>query len=316
MLTKLENGQLLKSADTGDNISVSSGDLSVNAIVSESDPAYVFRKRDGNPFARESGTALIAYHRGGSYVGWSNNDVATPSTILYGAKDRDVIRSGTAYTYALPLGDPVHVIILTEYGAQHISLYGNDQYLSFVHPLVSTSSNILFPAVLGKVAKLPSLYVYDIDPVSPNTEISTPAQGQEFNRPAGAYLVEFTVTAHSLTTPALLVLDEQDADNRLELTLSTSAQLTLNKRENGTPTKIFENVNCPDGSHVLMQIRPPERFITPSGAGSNTVKAYIGASSIAVTVSVPFANQTLGRFDTLPAGTTISNFRLWTMALT
>lgn len=312
-------GKLVKATDTGNNASIANGDLVIAAAVSDTDPAYYWTKPDGSGFTREDGLALIAYHRNGAWIGWSNSTTPSAAALLYGAKGRSGYAAGAEWAEALPVGDPVHILTLTATGAQHIVRYGTNEYLALTYP--TGSDETLYPMLLGDACALESLYVYKVTPPTPAVALESHAQGVEFTHPAGALLVEFDVVALSTAADTKIILREQDAENRLELYITAGRRLRLYKRVENTLTAITYLGAAGfvlNGSRVVIQLGPPGIFQTSSGSAQ--AKAWTQQSdgtmdTLATSSSIPFGTATTGRLETIPAATTLANFKVWSMTL-
>lgn len=302
-------------ADSGSNLSIADDQLQIAAAVSDTDPALYWTRDDGSGFTRENGLALIAYHLNGAWVGWSNSTTLATSALLYGAKGRDAYAAGVVYSEALPIGDPVHIIVLSDTGAQHIVRYGTDEYLAFTYP--SGSDATLYPALLGDVCQLEALYVYKVAPVLPAAALNNPAQGVEFTHPAGAIFIEIELTTLSTSADTVLVFREQDAQNRIELRMTAGRRLQLYKRVENTLTVIANlsaNGEVTDGSRIVVQLDAGGRFQTSFGSGT-TCKSWVGTIAGATTGDVPFDNATSGRIQTKPSGTSFGAIKVYGMAL-
>lgn len=306
-------GKRMVVADSAGNLSIGNGLMTLSAVAGDLDPASYWTKSNGSGFARESGLALVAYHQRGVWVGWSNSTDLQTSSLIYGAKGRDSYVAGTAWTEVLPLGDAVHIIVLTTTGAQHFARVGLNEYLVFTYPAGVDAE--LYPALLGKVASLENIYVYPVTPAVPLVDVSLPTTGLEFSHPQNSYLIEFDVLSVSGVTSSTIVLHQQDAENYLRIDIAPSRQMSLYRIEAGVTTLVSRMSDVGDvvnGSRVVVQMRPPSSFITSNGSGT-TFKAWVNGKIRASTGTAPFGTSTSGNINSIAAGIPLANFKVWNM---
>lgn len=301
-------------ADSASALNISDGMLSIAAAAGDLDPAMYWTDGDGNGFARAVGLALIAYHQGGAWVGWSNSATLATSALVYGAKGRDAYAGGTVWTEVLSnSGDDVHILVFGDTEVQHFIRRGLLEYLAFTYPL--GGGDTLYPAVLGKEAQLDSLYVYTTTPAIPLVAIDTPMVDIEFTHPQEQYLIEFDVVNVSGSVATSIVLHQQDASNYLRLDVAPNGQLSLYRFEAGVSALVSRMSDVGDvvaGSRVVVQMRPAGLFVTSNGSGT-TFKAWVNGKLRASTGTAPFKASTAGKFGAIAAGIPIANFKLWSM---
>lgn len=301
-------------ADSGGNLSIEDGNLLIAARVDDLDPAMYWTKSDGLGFLRENGLALVAYHRNGTWVGWSNSTTLSTSALLYGAKGRDAYSKGISWTDALTnSGDDVHILVFGVSEVQHFVRRGPLEYLAFTYPLEPDET--FFPAVLGKIAQLESLYVYRTTPALPLANIAVPAADVEFTHPQNEYLIEFDVINRSGSLTTSIILHQQDALNYLRLDIAPNGQVSLYRFEGGVSSLVSRMSDVGDviaGSRIVVQMRPNSIFGTSNGSGT-TFKGWVDGKLRASTGTAPFQTSTAGKFSAIAAGIPISNFKIWSM---
>lgn len=309
-------GKLVKATDTGDNVSITNGDLVIAAAVDDTDPAYYWTKSDGSGFTRENGLALIVYPRGGGWFGWSNSVPPTPESIVYGVKGRDGYAGGIPWLQALPYEECAHILVLTETGAQHIVRTSGQEYLAMTYPL--GSDDVLWPVVMGSPTNIEAAYIYLTAPAQPVVAIDTLEVGMEFTLPTGPYIIEFDVEEKGwVGENTTVTIHKQDDDNRLSLFYQPyTEQLSLNKHVDGATslhTRLSDTETVKTGSHVVFQVYRGGIFTTTNGypwAKAIVDGIYLRGSSVP-----PFADQTAGRVEAISRDAVFRNFKIWEMNL-
>ena len=295
--------------------SISNGDLILSSSTSDTDPLYIMTRTGGGGFTRKPGLALVTYQHTPAWYGWAKSETPGVSDFVYQIKGRAVPVFGGIGLDMMPINLPATALILTSSGAQLVAQYGDIEYLVYVWP-DSPVDNILWPIVAGRAGEIQSMQIYNTAPCIPHLDISTPIQGQEFIGLPGTYIVDFILNQSA--TPLKIVLQEQDANNRLELRKEydgSNYMLKLYRLETGVSTlHRYLSSAVVNGMHVLIQMRTPLQFITASGDGHNGLKCYSNGYYSGSTTVPPFSISTLGRFETLPDGM-ITNFRMWNMIL-
>lgn len=310
-------GTLVKSADTGNNASIANGKLSLAAVVGNADPAYYWQPQTGSGFSRVPSRALIAYAIGTPWLGWSKSTILSAANMAYGAKERSAYADGVEYSEALPIGDPMHMIILRDTGALHVCRRGLSEFLCWTYPAGADAT--LWPAILGSVCDYDALYCYNVTPPTPTSELITPAQGNTFTHLTGSFLFEVTFLARSASADTVFTFRKQDDQNYLALYVTAGGSVGLYKCVGGvfsSLTAMFANGSVVAGTRLVIQWDPvPNQLV---GTGSNSFKAWAGSSYVCTTLSptVTFLQaSTAGIVTAKPSGTTLANLRCWPITL-
>lgn len=305
-------GTLTRFADTGNNASIAGGEFVIGAVVGDLDPAYYY-----NVIDRVANRALVVYAQGAAWVGWSNSATLATNALVYGARERSAYEAGVEKSEALAIGDPAHIIILRPTGALHVCRVGLTEYLCWVYRNDNTAS--LYPAILGSVCNYDVVDVYDVDAISPTSELATPALNDTFATPLATFLLEVTITTRSGSADTRIAVGYQDASNNLFINISPAGALQLYRRVAGTATiekSIFGNGVVVNGSRIVIQFTVPSQLVS---GGGNNFKVWCGSSYYDSTLggtAQGILNANSGGVVTAkPADCTLNNLACWSITL-
>lgn len=303
-------GLLKKFADGLGVANITSQRFKIPSVTGDLDPAYYLTQEDGSSFPRATGRALIVYAEGAAWVGWSNSATLATAALKYGAKERSAYDAGSEFVQALPIGDPVHIIVLDATGAWHFCRVGTTEYRCWRYP--SGTDATLWPAILGSVCDYDSLFVYDVTLPAVTSQLAGPiAQGDTFTHPVASFYFEVTVTTRSGTADTYISVARLDDSNRMFLVISPAGAMTLYKVVAGAQTTekvIFGNGVIVSGSRIIIQWTVPSQLVSSSG---NAFKVWCGSSFYDSNLSA--AAQTLlnansgGVISVKPANCTLNN---------